>query len=432
MSLKVSKINSANASAEATIPSEELTKKLDKAAKSAAKTLKIDGFRKGHVPLAVIKARYGTQLEQDAQRECVQDLLKDILADLKIEASALIGDPKIVKFEEKAEGIDLAVELSFTPEITLGDLDSCIPDVEIDEVSQKDIEDRLNDIASTKAPLISIEDGRRKLKDGEYAKINFEGFIDGVAFDGGKAEDYLLQIGSKSFIEGFEDQLIGMKKDEEKEIKVTFPENYQAKNLAGREATFKVKLNEIQTKGKVEIDDNFAKTLLPEDKEATVDGLKEKIKEQMQKEKKQEAYNNKYKEELIENLSKAVNFDLPNLVVEQEMDLLLRNAFMSLPQDEQEKLAKDEAAIKAKREEQRENAQKSVKITFIIDAIAKKDNIQIADNEVINTIYYEAMAMGQDPKSVFDYYKNNNLIPAVKMAMLEDRILTNMLDKKAK
>ncbi|WP_416862573.1 trigger factor, partial [Helicobacter ganmani] len=256
-------------------------------------------------------------------------------------------------------------------------------------------------------------------------------FIEGKAFEGGKAENYLLQIGSKSFIEGFEEQLIGMKKGEEKEINVAFPENYQAKHLAGKPAVFKVKLLEIQTKGKIEIDDNFAKTLLPDDKDANVETLKEKIKTQLQNEKKQELYNNKLKEILIENLNKNIVFDLPKSIVHQEIDLLFRNSLMSLSQEEQQKLAKEPETLKAKREEQRENAEKSVRVTFIIDAIAKRDKIEIPDNEVINTIYYEAMAMRQDPKAIFEYYKNNNLIPAVKMAMLEDRVLTALLDKRA-
>ena len=142
-------------------------------------------------------------------------------------------------------------------------------------------------------------------------------------------------------------------------------------------------------------------------------------------------YNNTLKEQLVNNLNEKIQFDLPKSVVEQEMDLLLRNAFMALPREEQEKLAKDKDAMQAKREEQRENAQKSVRVTLVIDAIAKRDNIQIPDNEVINTIYYEAMAMRQDPKAMFEYYKNNNLIPAVKMAMLEDKVLTALLDKRA-
>ena len=240
-----------------------------------------------------------------------------------------------------------------------------------------------------------------------------------------------MKIGSKSFIEGFEEQLIGMKRGEEKDVNVTFPENYQAQDLAGKPAVFKVKLQEIQTKGKIEVDDNFAKTLFPDDKDANVEGLKAKIKEQLQSEKKQEVYNNTLKEQLVNNLNQTIQFDLPKSVVEQEMDLLLRNAFMALSKEEQEKLAKDKDAMLAKREEQRENAQKSVRVTLVIDAIAKRDNIQIPDNEVINTIYYEAMAMRQDPKAMFEYYKNNNLIPAVKMAMLEDKVLTALLDKRA-
>lgn len=429
--LKVQSIDSANAVAQATIPVDRLNQKLDKITKAASKNLKIDGFRKGHVPASAVKQRYGKQLEEDAQRECVQDLLQDILKELKVEANALIGDPRIAKFDKKEEGIELEIEVSLTPSISLDKVEDCIPEVKIPEVTGEDITKRLEEIASARAPLVGIEDGRRKLKDGEYAKINFEGFIEGEAFEGGKAENYLLQIGSKSFIEGFEEQLIGMKKGEEKEINVTFPENYQAKHLAGKPAVFKVKLLEIQTKGKIEVDDNFAKTLLPDEKDANVETLKEKIKIQLQNEKKQELYNNKLKEILIENLNKNIVFDLPKSIVHQEMDLLFRNSLMSLSQEEQQKLAKEPETLKAKREEQRENAEKSVRVTFIIDAIAKRDKIEIPDNEVINTIYYEAMAMRQDPKAIFEYYKNNNLIPAVKMAMLEDRVLTALLDKRA-
>lgn len=430
-SLKVNKINSANANAQATIALSELDKKINEVTKVASKNLKIDGFRKGKIPAAIIKSRYGKQLETDAQRECVQDLLQEILKELNVKADALIGDPRITKFDKKDNGIEVEIELSLTPEIPLDNVESCIPEVKIPEVTEEEINKRLEEIADARAPLVGIEDARRKLKDGEYAKINFEGFIDGEPFEGGKAENYLLKIGSKSFIEGFEDQLIGMKKDEEKDIQVTFPENYHAANLAGKPATFKVKLNEIQTKGKIEIDDNFAKTLLPEEKEANVALLKEKIKEQIAAEKKQALYNNELKATLIENIHKAIDFDLPNLIVEQEMDLLLRNEFAKLAKEEQEKLAKDTEALKAKREEQRDAAQKSVKTTFIIDAIARRDNIDIHENEILNTIYYEAMAMRQDPKVVLEYYKNNNLIPAIKMAMLEDRILTNLLNKNA-
>ncbi len=430
-SLKVNKINSANANAQATIALSELDKKIEQVTKTAGKNLKIDGFRKGKIPAAVIKARYGKQLEADAQRECVQDLLQEILKKLDVQANAIIGDPRITKFEKKDNGIELEIELSLVPNIPLDGVEDCIPEVKIPEVTDEEVNKRLEEITDSRAPLVGIEDGRRKLKDGEYAKIDFEGFIDNKPFEGGKAENYLLKIGSKSFIKGFEDQLIGMKKGEEREIQVTFPENYQAANLAGKPATFKVKLNEIQTKGKIEIDDNFAKTLLPEEKEANVALLKEKIKTQIAAEKKQELYNKELKAILAENLHKTIDFDLPNLIVEQEMDLLLRNEFGKLSKEEQEKLTKDTEALKAKREEQRETAQRSVKVTFIVDAIAKRDNIDIHENEILNTIYYEAITMRQDPKMVLEYYKNNNLIPAIKMAMLEDKILTNLLNKKA-
>ncbi len=429
-SLKVNKINSANAVAQATISLDMLDKKLDKVIKTASKNLKIDGFRKGHVPAAAVKKRYGKQLEEDAQRECVQDLLQEILKELEIEAHKMLGDPRIMKFDKKDNGIELEVEVSFSPTIALDKLEECIPEVKIPPVKDSDVEKRLEEIANARAPLVSISDSRHKLKEDEYAKIDFEGFVDDKPFEGGKAEGYLLKIGSKSFIEGFEDQLIGMKKGEERDINVTFPKEYHEKKLAGKPAVFKVKLQEIQTKGKIDIDDNFAKTLFPDDKDASVQSMKDKIKEQLQSEKKQELYNEKLKEILVENINEKITFDLPRTVVEQEMDLLFRNAFMTMPKEEQEKLLKDPESVKEKREEQRENAEKSVRVTFVVDAIAKRDKIDIPENEVMTTIYYEAMAMRQDPKAMFEYYQKNNLIAVVKMAMLEDKVLTTLLDKR--
>lgn len=425
----MNRVNDSNAIVEAIISQQSLEKKQQEIIKAASKDLKIDGFRKGHVPVSAIKARYGKQLEEDTHKECIQDLLQDALKELDLETSALVGDPRITKFNTIEEGIEVEIKIGLVPTVPLESVEGCVPKVEIPEVTEQDIENRINEIATARAPLVSIDDSRRKLKNEEYAKIDFEGFIDGQAFDGGKAENYLLHIGSKSFIEGFEEQLIGMRKGEEREISVNFPEDYQSKNLAGKPAIFKVKLHEIQTKGKIEIDDNFAKTLFPNEKDVNVEVLKQKIKEQLQMEKKREMYNKESKLILVDNLDKAIVFDLPQTIVEQEMNLIFRNIFSSFSKEEQEELLKNQEALNAKIEENREQAQKSVKITFIIDAIARRDQIVVSDNEVVNAIYYEAMAMGQDPKAVLEYYQANNLIPAVRMAMLEDRVLTNLLEK---
>lgn len=429
--LKVKKIDSANATASAILPKSLIDEKLKKAAQNAAKNVSLPGFRKGHVPASEVQKRYGAQLQADAQKDAIREMIDIALKELNIAKSELIGDARVAKFEPSGDDFLVDLDISLNPKIELGELDGFIPSVKIPKVPDLAILERLEEIAKNRAPLVEISDERHKLKDGEFAKIDFEGFIDGSAFAGGSAKGHTLQIGSHSFIDGFEEQLVGMKKGEEKEIKVRFPSDYQAAHLADKEATFKVKLHEISTRGKVEIDDNFAKTLLPNDKDASVEKIKEQIKEQLTNEKKQEIYNEKYKEELINALANGIKFDIPKNVVEQEMDLILRSNFEALEPEKQKEIAGKADEIKALRESGREDAERSVKITFIIDAIGKKEKIDIPNNEVINTIYFEAMAARQDPRAMFEYYKNNNLIPAVKMAMLEERILTNLLDKKA-
>lgn len=431
MNLKTEKINSANATVKGTLEKSLLEEKLEKLSKEAAKNLKVDGFRKGKVPAHVIKARYGEKLQEDAEREALQELLDAALKDLGVEPAKLIGDPRITAYEKSEKGVEVEVKLGLAPDIALEDSLSYVPDFTLPEPSSEEIEKRLNDLAQAKAPLAPAKEGKA-LEKGDFAKIDFEGFLGDEPFAGGKAEDYLLQIGSGSFIPGFEDQLIGMKAGENRDIKVTFPENYGAENLAGKEATFKIALKGIQVKEPAKIDDELAKTMLPNEPEATVALLTEKVKEQLTHEKKAEVYNNELKGQLVENLAKKLTFDLPELVVEQEIDLVFRNSLAQLSEEEIEKLRNDQEAIKAKREEHREGASRSVKVTFIVDALAKKEGIVVSDNELMQTIYYESMAMGQDPKGMLEYYRSNNLLPAVKMAMLEDKLLTHLLDKKLK
>ncbi|MGP1449569.1 MAG: trigger factor [Wolinella sp.] len=431
MNLKTEKINGANATAKGTLDNALITSKLDKISQDAAKNMKVDGFRKGKVPANVIKARFGEKLQEDAEREAVQELLNSALKELGIEPNKLIGDPRITQYNRHENGIDVEVKIGIAPEITLKESITYVPEFSVPSVSDEEVNTRINELAKARAPLTPDTTGKT-VENGDYTKIDFEGFLGDEAFDGGKAEDYLLQIGSGSFIPGFEEQIIGMKAGENRDIKVRFPDEYGAEKLAGKDAVFKIALKEIQIKNPQEINDEFAKSLLVGEEGANLEMLKAKVKEQIANEKKSELYNNELKAKLVDNLAESIIFDLPELVVEQEMDLLFRNTLNALKPEEIEPLKNDQEAIKAKREEHRESATRSVRVTFIIDALAKKEGISINDNELIQTIYYESMAMGQDPKTMLDYYKNNNLLPAVRMAMLEDKLLTHLLDQRLK
>lgn len=429
MNLSTKKLNSANAIANGVIATKDLEEKLTKVATRLSKTIKVDGFRKGKVPLNLIKARYKDAIKQDAQKEAVQEMLQEAIKDLKIESKQVIGDPIITKFDEKSEGIDVEIKISLTPEIDLKLVDKCIPSVKLPKIENKAIKERLEEIAKREAPLVEAPKDK-KLEKNDFAVFDFEGFIDDKPFDGGKAENFELMIGSNQFIAGFEDSMIGMKAGDNKDIKVTFPKDYQAENLAGKDAVFKIKLHGIKVKDSIKIDDALAKRLLPQKENANLEDLNEQIKSQLEIEAKTKLYNEELKEKLVDNLFDTIKFDLPDLIVEQEMDMLFRNSLGTISPDELKQLQSDANKAKEKRESFRATAQKSVTITFIVDALAKRDGVVVSDNEVFQTIYYEAMMMGQNPKEVVEYYKNNNLLPAIKMAMIEDRVLHKLLDSK--
>ena len=268
------------------------------------------------------------------------------------------------------------------------------------------------------------------VKDQDYTLIDFEGFVDGIAFDGGKGEGHSLQIGSNSFIPGFEEQIIGMKYEETKDVVVTFPAEYQSKDLAGKEATFKVTLIEIQEKKEVELTDEFAAKMLPGEKDVTVATLTAKIEENMVNETKSVYYRDELKPAYLDTLVEKLVFDLPESVVDQEVNYALNNKVKELKEDEVKALQDDAKKVDAMRDDLREDAAKSVKATFIIDALAKAEGVEISDQEVSQVIYYEAMQMQQNPQDVLKQYQEAGYLPAIKMSMIEDRVISKLLDEK--
>ncbi|MDX4036126.1 trigger factor [Aliarcobacter skirrowii] len=432
MEFKTNRVDEANIEIVATLKKENIEKKLDKVATQAAKTMNIQGFRKGKVPVAVVKQRYADKLLEDAEGEAIRDVLNSGLKELNVKNEDLIGEPSITKFDKKDNG-DIEVEISVAtkPNIDLGDYKKLLPDVKAIEIDAKKIDERIEEIASQSAPLTKIA-RKRAVKDGDFAVIDFEGFVDGVAFEGGKAEKYPLQVGTGSFIPGFEDQVIGMKYEEEKDVVVTFPKEYQAKDLAGKEAVFKVKLHEIQERKAGEITDEFAKQMLPNEKDATVDTLRDRIKEQMVAGEKATYYREDLKPKFIENLVKNINFALPKTVVEQEINFALNNKIRSFTEEQINELKEDASKIEKIREELKEDAVNSVKATFIVDALAKAEKVEVNDQEVTQILYFEALQMGQNPQELIKQYQQAGYLPAIKMSMIEEKVLAKLFDEKAK
>lgn len=433
MEFNANRVNKANATISAVLSKELIDSKLEKVAVEASKTLDIQGFRKGKVPVKLVKQRYGDRLQQDAQNEAVSELLKDGMKELDIKNEDLVGEPVFKKFDKKEDGsLDLEISIALRPNIELGDYKKFIPEIEEKIATDEKVLERLEEFAKSSAPLTKIPRKRAVRKD-DYALIDFEGFLDGVPFEGGKAEKYPLSVGSNSFIPGFEDQVIGMKYEEEKEVTVTFPKEYQAENLAGKEVVFKVKLHEIQQKVSGEINDEFAKEILPkEDKEIEnpLEKLKEKIKEDLTNQLVGDYYKNDVKPSFMDNLVKEIKFDLPETVIEQEINLALNNKTNALGAEELDKLTKEEGKLEKMREELRADSEKSVKITFIIDALAKEEKIDVPDQEVANYLYFEAMKMGQNPQEVLKQYQQAGYLPAIKMSMIEEKLMKKLFDEK--
>lgn len=432
MELTVTKTDSANAVATALISKVDLNKTIDTLAKRASKDMKVDGFRKGKVPVAVVKSRYADKLEEDAKSDAVRKMFQDALSELEIDQSSVMGEPAVTKFDEKEEGIDVEIKIALRPTINLEGYKELVPDLSKPEVTDEEVKERLDGLLKSSAPLKNVEEDR-ELISGDYALIDFEGFVDGEAFDGGKGENYTLQIGSNSFIPGFEDALIGMKKEEQRDINVTFPENYQAEHLKGKPAVFKVKLHSIQEKETdVKVDDEVLAKFLPGEENPSEELLNEKIKEQIETEKTHKLYHEDIKPKYVDALVEKYNFDLPQNIVEQELDISFRNALQNFSEEEMKQMQEDVEKLKEKRETYRDDAIKSVKLTFIVDELSKIEGVSVSDQEVMQTIYYEAFQYGQDPQKAYETYQKNGYLPAVKMAMTEDKLFAKLFDEKIK
>ena len=319
MNCKVEKTENANeVKLEITVEAQKFEDAMKKVYFQNAKYFNIPGFRKGKAPMNIVEKYYGAQIfYEDAFNEVATESYEEALKENKIE---VVSRPEVeIKQMEKGKDVIYVVTVQTKPEVELGKYKGIeLKKIEYN-VEDKDIEHELSHMQEHNSRLISIDD--RPLEKGDIATIDFEGFVDGVAFEGGKAEGHELEIGSGAFIPGFEDQLEGMKIDEEREIKVTFPKEYFSKDLAGKEAMFKVKLHEIKKKELPELDDEFAKDVSEFD---TLKELKEDIKAKLEKSNADKA---KYETEdaAIKAACKNVKLEIPSGMIDMEIDNMLKD-----------------------------------------------------------------------------------------------------------
>ncbi|EAJ4972848.1 trigger factor [Campylobacter upsaliensis] len=431
MEVKAKQLDSVNAAASVKIPSGSINTEVENLAKKASKTIKMDGFRPGKVPVSAVLKRYEKELRNDAEQNLFKNAVDSALKELKKDLKELVGEPYFEKFERENDTIIAELVLSFKPELKLDGYEKCIPEFSTPKVSKKEIDEKKNELLKRYATTEAIKT-KRALKEGDYAKFDFEGFIDGKAFDGGKAENYVLEIGSKQFIPGFEEAMVGMKSGEEKDISVTFPKEYGAANLAGKDAIFKIKLHEIQELKLPELNEELLKKLLPNEEKASEELLDEKLKEQIKNEKLFKLINEELKAKFADSLIETFEFDLPKGILEQEIDMQFRQAFGAFSEEEKKEIQNDKDKYEAKRNSFKDEAKKSVKLTFIIDELAKLRKIEVSDQELVQAVYFEAYRYGFNPKEHLENYKKQGALPAVKMALIEDKLFNDIFTPKEK
>jgi trigger factor len=379
MSTKIEKTENKNeVKLEFTIEAKKFDEAIMKVYQKSARYFNIPGFRKGKAPFNIVERMYGDEIfYEDAFNELVPSIYEKEIEDNKIEA---VSKPEIniVKMK-KGEDLVFTALVQTKPEVKLGKYKGIeLKKVEY-PVTDEDVEHELAHVQEHNARIITVED--RPVQDKDIAVIDFQGFVDGKAFEGGKAEKHELEIGSKTFIPGFEDQVIGMKVGEEKDINVKFPEDYFSKDLAGKDATFKVKLHEIKEKQLPALDDEFAKDVSEFD---TLKDYKTSIKE-----KKQAQNDDKAKHETenlaIEAVSNETKIDIPSGMIETEIDAMIRDleqqlSYQGINLDQYLKIMNK--TRKEIEENYKEQAEKNVKSRLILEAIIKEEKIESTDEEI--------------------------------------------------
>ena len=339
--------------------------------------ISVPGFRKGKAPRKMIEQLYGSQIFfEDAANEIIPDAYADAAKESGLD---IVSQPKVsIEQLEAGKPFIFAAEVAVRPEVELGEYKGVEVTKADAEVTDADVELELKKVQDQNSRTVSVED--RAVKDGDMTVIDFEGFIDGEAFDGGKGENYPLTIGSHSFIDTFEEQMIGMNIGEEKELNVTFPEDYHAENLKGKPATFKVTVKEINEKQLPELDDDFAQDVSDFDTLAEYkDDLKKKIAERKESEAKA-----KKESEAIEKVVEAAKMDIPQAMIDTQVNRMLEDFAMRLQQQglsvEQYFQYTGMTADKIM-EEMKPEAVKRIKNSLVLEAVAKAENIEVSEEE---------------------------------------------------
>ena len=354
------------------------------------KDAKVDGFRKGHVPADVLEKKFKKEIEGEILNHIISEEYRKAVEENNLSP---IADIKLEKYENNEDNVEVVFTIPVLPEIPLGDYKSVKVEKEALDVNDEKVNAEIEIMRSNAGKLKEVADDEAA-KDKDVTNINFEGFIDGEAFDGGKAEGFDLTLGSKSFIDTFEDQIIGHKKGDEFDVNVTFPEEYHAENLKGKPAVFKIKLNSIKRKEEAELNEDLAKELGYD----SVEDLKAKTKENLIK-REETRIENEYKGKVVDAVVEGVNFEIPEAIVEREIQFQINRFAQQLQMQGMSLNQYFEMTgqnIEKMRESIKESAEKSVKRDLVLTEIAKAEKVEATEEEVNAELDRTALMYGMD------------------------------------
>ena len=409
-----------NKSYKVVVDAKDFAKQMDDKLAKIAKSAKIQGFRAGKAPLSMIKKKYGSEAMSETLDEAIRNASNKVLDEKKLRP-AMQPSIKIVAFGEDKD-LEFDMEMEVLPEIKLGDFSKISLDKQVAEVPAEEIEKAVSYLANARKETV-VAEGKVAQK-GDTVMIDFVGSVDGVEFNGGKGENYPLELGSGSFIPGFEDQLVGAKAGDKVDVKVKFPENYHAKDLAGKDSVFAVTVKEVREPKAVEINDELAKSLGAE----SLDKLKETLASRIKAD-----YDNasrmKLKRQLLDVLDKEYKFEVPASLVDAEYKAIVNQYEQAKKYnqlDEEEKNKKEEDLLK----EYKDIAVRRVKLGLLLSEVGQDAKISIKPEDINAAIMNETRKYPGQEQMVLDYYlKNKQAVEALKAPIFEEKIIDHIISK---
>ena len=405
MSLQVEKLEKNMAKLTVEVPAEQFEAALKTSYNKNKNKFNIPGFRKGKAPQAMIEKMYGVGVfYEDAVDEAINASYPDAAKESGLE---IVSRPEIsIEQVEKGKSFIYVATVATKPEVTLGEYKGIEVEKAKPEVTDADVEAELKKVQEQNARLLTVED--RGVEDGDQTVIDFEGFVDGKGFEGGKAEDYPLTIGSHSFIDTFEEQLIGKKIGEECEVNVTFPTEYHAADLAGKPATFKVTVKEIKVKELPELNDEFASEVSEFD---TLDEYKKDVEKKLAEKKEIEA-NSKNEDAVVAKVVENATMEIPDKMIDAQaenmvQDMARRMQSQGLSLDMYLKYTG--MTVEQMKEQARPDAEKRIRTRLVLEAVAKAENIQISDEKVDEEVAKMAEAYKMEVEKLKSYMSESDV-----------------------